>query len=374
MKQKALETRLEALSVAFKQSPTPGNRKLLEQVRSELDLCLTEGAERILRWSHLKWYARANKPNRMLANRLRTFAPKFTPLSLRNRQNVLTGNPKRILEEFRFRLTKLYSAPEQFKEQDTTDFLNHLSIPILTEAHVTLMDQDIQVSEVLQGIKDLKVGKRPGQDGYTALYYRKLATVVAPHLTAMYNSVKNGRSFTPDLLTANIVMIPKPDHDHSSWPISLINVDMKLLTKILANRLNSFLPRLIGKDQVSFVPQRQAGDAIRRILQLQPIAHTRSLESMLLSLDVNKAFDTLSWPYFMLVLRHYGFGSLFMRWMSVLYDSPQAKIKCYGFESPLLNIKWGTRQGCPLSPLLFVLSLEPLAEAIRTHTDIRALK
>lgn len=151
--------------------------------------------------------------------------------------------------------------------------------------------------EVIQCIKDLKVGKRPGSDGYTALFYRKLADIMAPHLTAMYNSVKGGQLFTPDLLTSNIVMIPRPDRDHSSWanfrPISLINVHMKILTKILANRLNYFLPRLIKKDQVGFVTQRQAGDAITRILQVQHIAHSRSLESMLLSLDVNKAFDTL---------------------------------------------------------------------------------
>lgn len=97
------------------------------------------------------------------------------------------------------------------------------------------MDGDIQVSEILQCIKELKVGKRPGPDGFTALYYQKFAEVLAPHLATMYNSVKGGHSFSPDLLSANIVMIPKPDKDHSSWanfwPISLINIDMKILTK-----------------------------------------------------------------------------------------------------------------------------------------------
>lgn len=54
---------------------------------------------------------------------------------------------------------------------------------------------------------------------------------------------------------------------------------------------------------------------------------------MFLSLGVNKAFDTLSWPYLTIVLRHYGFGASFFRWILALYDSPQAKIKYYGFES-----------------------------------------
>lgn len=81
-------------------------------------------------------------------------------------------------------------AQRQFDDQGANYFLNLLSLPALTEAHVTLLDRDIQVSEVLQGIKNLKVGKWPGPDGYTALYYRKLAAGVAPHLIAMYNSVK----------------------------------------------------------------------------------------------------------------------------------------------------------------------------------------
>lgn len=178
-----------------------------------------------------------------------------------------------------------------------------------------------------------------------------MADVVAPHLTNMFNSVKNGHTFTSTLLTANIVMIPKPDRDIPLGPIlgqssNLLNIDMKILTKILANRLNSFLPCLIKNDQVGFVPRRQAGDAIRRLLQIQHIVHNRSLATMFLSLDVNKAFDTLSWPYLMTELRHYGFGTSFLSWISALYDFPQAKVKYYDFESPLFPIRRGTRQGC----------------------------
>lgn len=74
------------------------------------------------------------------------------------------------------------------------------------------------------------------------------------NLTSMFNSVKDGQTFTSNPLTANIVMIPKPDRDHSSWTnfrlILLINIDMKIQTKIMANHSHSFLPRLITKDQV----------------------------------------------------------------------------------------------------------------------------
>lgn len=98
----ALEHQLGTLSETFKQSPTLDNRKLLDKVHTDLDLCLTDEAERTLRWARQKWYAKANNPNTMLSNRLRTFTPKFTPITLRTRHNILTGNPQRVLDEFRY--------------------------------------------------------------------------------------------------------------------------------------------------------------------------------------------------------------------------------------------------------------------------------
>lgn len=92
---------------------------------------------------------------------------------------------------------------------------------------------------------------------------------------------------------------------------------------------------------------------------------------MFLSLDVNKAFDILSWPYLTMVLRHNGFEAPFLRWISALYDSPPAKVKYYGFELSLFPIRRRTRQGCPLSPLLFILAL---VEAVRSHPDITGLE
>lgn len=132
---------------------------------------------------------------------------------------------------------------------------------------------------------------------------------------------------------------------------------MKILTKILANSLNSFLPRLIKKDQVGFVPRRQAVDTIRRILQIQHITHCGSLETMFLSLDVNKTFDTLSWPYLTMVLRHYGFGASFLRWISALCNFPQAKVQYYGFESSLFPYQEGNLTRLSTLPALIHLCL-----------------
>lgn len=113
----------------------------------------------------------------MLANRLRSFTPKFAPITLHTRHNKLTGNPLRVLDEFCHRLTSHYSAHNHASTQGLDTFLNDLSLPSLSETHTSLMDHDIQVSEILTCIKDLKVGKSPDPGGFTALYYRKMADV-----------------------------------------------------------------------------------------------------------------------------------------------------------------------------------------------------
>lgn len=94
----------------------------------------------------------------------------------------------------------------------------------------------------------------------------------------------------------------------------------------------------------------------------------------LLSLDIRKAFDTVSWPYLHSILHRWGFGPHFLQWISSLYNHLQAYIKYSGFRSDYFQIQRGTRQGCPLSPLIFALVIEPLAALIRASPDIKGLE
>lgn len=96
-------------------------------------------------------------------------------------------------------------------------------------------------------------------------------------------------------------MLPKPHADDTICmnyrPISLLNLDIKLLAKILASRLNNFIGNLIHRDQMGFIPVRQANDSIRRAVLLSHAAKTRRIPSCFHSLDIKKAFDTIFWSY-----------------------------------------------------------------------------
>ncbi|XP_056409714.1 protein sel-1 homolog 3-like, partial [Hyla sarda] len=166
----------------------------------------------------------------------------------------------------------------------------------------TLYNKDITSTlenEIGKTIDSLKKGKSPGPDGFNAEYYKLMSPILLPHLVSMFNSILNGNSFPPEMVKATIATLPKagktPDWPTNLRPISLLNVDVKLYAKVLANRLSQHLPEVINKDQVGFVKGRLAEDGIRRVVDLISVASLNRVPSLLLSLDAEKAFDRCCW-------------------------------------------------------------------------------
>lgn len=94
---------------------------------------------------------------------------------------------------------------------------------------------------------------------------------------------------------------------------------------------------------------------------------------MILSLDAQKAFDRMSWQFLFQTLKRFGFGPNFINWIQTLYSSPQASVKVNGDISQRFKLERGCRQGCSLSPLLFAISIEPFAQLIRDHINIKGV-
>ncbi len=149
--------------------------------------------------------------------------------------------------------------------------------------------------------------------------------------------------------------------DCSSYrPISLIPCDLKIYAKVFASRMEKVIHSLIKEDQTSFIKGRNASDNMRWHFR---ILDSHSTPCAFFSLDAEKAFDRLEWNYMWAVLQC--FGEHFISMIKTLYHSPAASVITGNIISPPFPLQRGTRQGCPLSPLLFCLSLEPLAQAIR---------
>ena len=90
-------------------------------------------------------------------------------------------------------------------------------------------------------------------------------------------------------------------------------------------------------------------------------------------LDFQKAFNNIEWPFMFEVLRKFNFGVQFIRWIQVLYNSRNAKVKNNNHISNYFNIQRGIKQGCPISALLFILVIEILAILLKNHSSIKGI-
>lgn len=142
----------------------------------------------------------------------------------------------------------------------------------------------------------------------------------------------------------------------------------------MAKRMEKLLPNLIHNDQTGFIHMRQTQDNIRRTLHIMHNIKQHKVKALILSLDAEKAFDSVSWRYLFRVLFKFGFSEIMINSIKAIYDNPTARIKINGHLSEPLTLERGVRQGCAWSPLLFAMFLEPLAQHIRQNNKIKGIQ
>ena len=174
-----------------------------------------------------------------------------------------------------------------------------------------------------------------------------------------------------------ITLLPKTDKDLSfltNWrPISLLNVDYKIATKSITNRLKKVISNIISNAQTGFVKGRYIGENIRLMCEIIEYVNEQNLPALLFFSDFEKAFDSLNHDFMFKTLRHFNFGDSLIKWIKLFYNGATSCVTNNGYLSGFFKIQRGVRQGCPLSPTLFIMCIELLSYEVSINKDIKGI-
>jgi hypothetical protein len=324
--------------------------------------------------SKLQEFENGEKPTKFFVRSESTRAQKRCIQHVVNLQGEDCKSSDSILLAFREFYSNLFRE-EHVEDDVINDLLS--DVPCMDEDDCESLGCDVSEEDVIKAVKGMTSDSSPGSDGLTKEFYCAFLKLFTPVLVRVFDEAFV-EGILPDSQRLSYISLLCKDESNSHLlknyrPISLLNVDYKILTKVLCNRLKLVLEQVVHIDQSCAVPGRSILNSASLLRDIIDFCDNRGVNGILLSLDQEKAFDRVSHHYLFSVLRAFGFGERFIRWVKLAYTSVSSSVIVNSFVSSPFSVTRSVRQGCSLSPLLYILCLEPILIKIRNDKQIKGI-
>ena len=250
-------------------------------------------------------------------------------------------------------------------------------MPTISDEDCAKCENEITEDNLLLALKSMPNNKTPGNDGLSKEFYEAFWVDIKD---VFINSLKQAKlvgNLSISQRQAVIKLLEKKDRDKrfvkNRRPISLLNVDIKILSKAFAAKLKPILPSIISSNQTAYVEKRCISESGRLISDIIEVCGKENIPGYLVTMDLEKAFDSLDHDFLLCVLKKFGFGDNFITWIKILLNDQQSCVINGGFATQYFNLHEGARQGDPISAYLFIIALEVLFALIKSKVDIKGI-
>ena len=229
--------------------------------------------------------------------------------------NTETHDQVTIMRKLNTYRSSLYTRKSIKTEKECLDYLADINTPIVTNEEQHLCEGQLMPVEVFDTLSNMQANKTPGNDSLSKEFYLAFFDISCPNLLTCLNHAFEVGELSMSQRQAVITLIEKKGKDKhymKNWrPISLLNVDAKILSKILASHVKKVISSLITGNQTAYVLGRVVGESIRLTSDLIEYSNIQNIPGYLVTVDIEKDFDSVDHTFLCSVLQKFGFGKKF---------------------------------------------------------------